>query len=74
MGTNKARDERSHLTALFSSADLNHAERREALTACERPCVCVCVCRHGGSKAIEFMGQSSSPQRELFAEFVATRG
>jgi len=73
MGTKEATEKRSHVTPLFSSADIVQSERQVATTACERPCVCHCVCRHGGSKAIEFMGQSSAPQRELFSEFVASR-
>ncbi|HJX50921.1 MAG TPA: hypothetical protein VJ438_05670 [Candidatus Nanoarchaeia archaeon] len=42
-----------HITALFSALDSGY-NRSNVVSACERPCVCVCVCRHGKSAVLDF--------------------
>lgn len=42
----------------------------ESLSSCERPCVCVCVCRHGGSKALDFKSEEELLAKELYKEFI----
>lgn len=45
-----------HITPLFSALN-SSGEGSSVLSACERPCVCICVCRHGKASSLDFEKQ-----------------
>jgi len=51
MYTKKTKEMR-HITPITLTLNSKSDLSVESLTSCERPCVCVCVCKHGGSKAL----------------------
>ena len=45
-----------HIIPLFSALN-SSGEGSNVPSACERPCVCVCVCRHGKASSLDFEKQ-----------------
>lgn len=61
-----------HITPLFSALDSAYDGSR-VLSSCERPCVCVCVCRHGKASSMDFSGKKNLEKEieELFKKSLA---
>jgi len=43
-----------HIIPLFSALDSSDEEGSKVYSSCEKPCVCVCVCRHGKASSLDF--------------------
>ncbi len=59
-----------HIIPLFSALDSSDEEGSRVYSSCERPCVCVCVCRHGKASSMDFSKQEGLEKdiEELFDE------
>lgn len=62
-----------HITPLFSALDSSN-EKSKVISTCERPCVCVCVCRHGKSSSLDFSRKRGLERKTetLFREALTT--
>ncbi len=62
-----------HITPLFSALDSSYGEGSRVLSSCERPCVCVCVCKHGKASSMDFSEKKNLEREteELFKKVLA---
>lgn len=61
-----------HIAPLFSALDSLY-KGSAIFSSCERPCVCVCICRHGTSASLDFSGKKDLEKKteDLFRESLA---
>ncbi len=62
-----------HIIPLFSALDSSYEEGSRVHSSCEKPCVCVCVCRHGKASSMDFSKKKDLEKNieELFEKVLA---